>query len=194
MDYKSLLKTLLLSSTLIVMSSNIFAEPSDYDVQSSGDYDVPSESPSQSNINNTLQNNSSEDNNLENDYTNPDLAEAESNSNPHVKNANKEIKAYQKYDKNAKVAEKPSVDQFGLFRPGLIKNSDGTQTVINPPSTPTDPATFGANVPPPPRGYDAGSPTGDLKNLSNTFIEKKTSSTSDDNSNDDADKDDEDNN
>lgn len=86
-----------------------------------------------------------------------------------IKNQAQQMKAM-----GGKLTRPPSVGPNGEYIAGVIKNKNGSQTLILPPSQPTNPAKYGAFVPPPPRAPGDGSPTGNKSNLQNTFVGRKS--------------------
>lgn len=68
-----------------------------------------------------------------------------------------------------KVEEKSSVDQFGQYHPGVVENKNGTQTVLLPQQSVSDPTQFGGpalhNLRDPASGTPTGSP------IKGTFIQ-----------------------
>lgn len=179
MDYSLLKKTAVLLFLLSPITSYA-SNPGDYDTTKTGDYDTnktgdydyqsPQESSnSQDHLdvqklqhyspppNDSVSNNLDDMKNMDPDVLATMLA-SQGINNVNVQDL--KTQAAQLKSGQGTMTQKPSVDAYGVYRPGIVKNSNGTQTIIMPPGYNSNAANFGANIPAPPRSASNGSVTG----------------------------------
>jgi len=207
MDYSLLKKTAILLFILSPMTSYA-SDPGDYDTSRTGDYDTtvkgdydyqtPQESnssgQSQLDIQKLQPHPTSSGNSTSSDLDDmknmdPDVL-ATMLSSQGINNVNVQdlkTQAAQLKAGNGTMTQKPSVDAYGVYRPGIVKNANGTQTIIMPPGYNSNAANFGANIPAPPRSASNGSVTG-TQPTNTPFVGKMYSNMSQDSdSNDNGD-------